>query len=187
MPQFGENIQICIYILYHFQHLTSHGHGLRWPLHIKHLPKYTHFPAIFAVVRSCIYNERSYNNNKTKHNKTVCIFYVIYYIPRNHYRWEWRYLSCTRLLRALLLTPLIARFIGPTWGPSGADRTQVAPYWPREFCYLGHNMWDTDFEQERGEELRQHFIIKIQQYILMLWGFLSHIWALGSQCATHVI
>ena len=24
-------------------------------------------------------------------------------------------------------TPLIARFMGPTWGPSGADRTQVGP------------------------------------------------------------
>ena len=31
---------------------------------------------------------------------------------------------------------LRARFIGPTWGPSGADRTQVAPYWPHEPCYL---------------------------------------------------
>ena len=26
-----------------------------------------------------------------------------------------------------LLWPLIARFMGPTWGPSGADRTQVGP------------------------------------------------------------
>ena len=26
-----------------------------------------------------------------------------------------------------LCTSLIARFIGPTWGPSGADRTQVGP------------------------------------------------------------
>ena len=24
-------------------------------------------------------------------------------------------------------TPLIARFMGPTWGPSGADRTQMGP------------------------------------------------------------
>ena len=24
-------------------------------------------------------------------------------------------------------TPLIARFVGPAWGPSGADRTQVGP------------------------------------------------------------
>ena len=32
---------------------------------------------------------------------------------------------------------LIARFMGPTWGPSGADRTQVGPCWPHEICYLG--------------------------------------------------
>ena len=31
---------------------------------------------------------------------------------------------------------LIARFMGPTWGPSVADRTQVGPCWPRELCYL---------------------------------------------------
>ena len=27
-------------------------------------------------------------------------------------------------------------FMEPTWGPSGADRTQVGPCWPHEFCYL---------------------------------------------------
>ena len=35
------------------------------------------------------------------------------------------------------VTALIARFVGPTWGPSGADRTQVGPCWPHELCYLG--------------------------------------------------
>ena len=34
-------------------------------------------------------------------------------------------------------TFLIARFVGPTWGPSGADRTQVGPCWPHELCSLG--------------------------------------------------
>ena len=29
------------------------------------------------------------------------------------------------------------RFVGPAWGPSGADRTQVAPCWPHELYYLG--------------------------------------------------
>ena len=32
---------------------------------------------------------------------------------------------------------LIARFMGPTWGPSGANRTQLGPIWPHELCYLG--------------------------------------------------
>ena len=35
-------------------------------------------------------------------------------------------------------TPLIARFMGPTWGPSGADRTQVGHMLSQELCYLGH-------------------------------------------------
>ena len=34
-------------------------------------------------------------------------------------------------------TTLIARSMGPTWGPSGANRTQVGPWWPHELCYLG--------------------------------------------------
>ena len=35
-------------------------------------------------------------------------------------RWEYSWTT------SLILT-LIARFMGPTWGPSGADRTQVGP------------------------------------------------------------
>ena len=35
-----------------------------------------------------------------------------------------------------IATP-IARFMGPTWGPSGADRAQVGPCWPHQLCYLG--------------------------------------------------
>ena len=31
------------------------------------------------------------------------------------------------ILQTASLTPLIARFMGPTWGPSGADKTQVGP------------------------------------------------------------
>ena len=41
---------------------------------------------------------------------------------------KWQYQGTT--------TP-IAKFMGPTWGPSGADRTQVGPCWPNESCYLG--------------------------------------------------
>ena len=32
---------------------------------------------------------------------------------------------------------LIARFVGPTWGPSGADRTQMGPMLAHELYYLG--------------------------------------------------
>ena len=37
----------------------------------------------------------------------------------------------------------IARFMRPTWGPPGADRTQVGPWWPHEPCYQrcnGHHV-----------------------------------------------
>ena len=37
-----------------------------------------------------------------------------------------RYLSA-KLKKKATIPPLIARFMGPTWGPSGADRTQVGP------------------------------------------------------------
>ena len=33
------------------------------------------------------------------------------------------------LNRKLPVVTVIARFMGPTWGPSGADRTQVGPMW----------------------------------------------------------
>ena len=36
-----------------------------------------------------------------------------------------------------MISPLIARFMGPTWGPSGADRTQVGPMLAHEFLLYG--------------------------------------------------
>ena len=39
-----------------------------------------------------------------------------------------------------LAISLIAWFMGPTWGPSRADRTQVAPCWPHKPCYLPDSM-----------------------------------------------
>ena len=35
------------------------------------------------------------------------------------------------------IVTLISRFMEPTWGTSGADRTQMGPCWPHEPCYLG--------------------------------------------------
>ena len=43
-----------------------------------------------------------------------------------------------KFISSLLVLSLIARFMGPKWGPSGADRTQVAPCWPHELCYMGY-------------------------------------------------
>ena len=40
-------------------------------------------------------------------------------------------------ITACCFIALIAWFMGPTWGPSGADRNQLGPCWPHELCYLG--------------------------------------------------
>ena len=48
------------------------------------------------------------------------------------------YLLCfISLLVESYWTSLIARFMWPTWGPYGADRTQVAPCRPRELGFQG--------------------------------------------------
>ena len=39
---------------------------------------------------------------------------------------------------------LIARFMGPTWSPSGAERW--APCWPHEFCYMGNDGISTKYD-----------------------------------------
>ena len=36
---------------------------------------------------------------------------------------------------AHMLTPQIAKFMGPTWGPPGSCRPRWAPCWPHELCY----------------------------------------------------
>ena len=40
---------------------------------------------------------------------------------------QWRHCQGVFWLHQCALTTLIARFMGPTWGPPGADRTQVGP------------------------------------------------------------
>ena len=53
---------------------------------------------------------------------------------------------------SISLATLIARFMGPTWGPSGTDRTQVGPMlapwtllsgllWRYHFCFAERHMW----------------------------------------------
>ena len=42
------------------------------------------------------------------------------------------------VVKSLGATPLIAGFMGPTWGPPGLTGSRWAPCWPHEPCYLGH-------------------------------------------------
>ena len=61
-----------------------------------------------------------YKHSKTEQNKTMCIFYGIYCKCSYQEGLQACNLTTTN-------THQIARFMGPTWGPSGADRTQVGP------------------------------------------------------------
>ena len=36
----------------------------------------------------------------------------------------------------------IAKFMGPTWGPSGSYRPQMGPCWPHEPCYQESLFWN---------------------------------------------
>ena len=53
--------------------------------------------------------------------------------------------------------PLIARFVGPTRGPSGADRTQAGPMLVHELCYLGH-VCEERFWLIDSKYLLRHFL-----------------------------
>ena len=65
-------------------------------------------------------------------------------VSSHKYPWNipvtWR----PHVMNTFRITTTWARFIGPTWGPSGADRTRVAPCWPHELCSLGTPLWGGD-------------------------------------------
>ena len=64
----------------------------------------------------------------------------------------------------------IARFKGPTWGPSGADRTQVAPCGPHELCYLGipwNQHLGTDSDEDHRLNQSRPFLVT---HIHILWS-----------------
>ena len=89
-------------------------------------------------------------------------------------------------LQCLRRRTQIAKFMGPTWGPSGANRTQVgpmvapwtwgqhgahqgptaprwAPWWPHELCHLGiYSHWEHR-EQKRPWHLNKCTMIFIEK------------------------
>ena len=73
---------------------------------------------------------------------------------------------------------LIARFMGPAWGPSGAGRTQVGPIWPHELCYLGVFSCDSSkplfshffFTLVKQSVINKIAIKKQQKNIKMIWS-----------------
>ena len=48
------------------------------------------------------------------------------------------------------ISTLIAKFMGPTWGPSGPTGPKWAPCWPHEPCYLGSVYSNTFYLPNHG-------------------------------------
>ena len=59
---------------------------------------------------------------------------------RNFFLWQMRCIATlnTRGLDHLGFYSLIARFMGPTWGPNGADSTKVGPMWATRNLLSGY-------------------------------------------------
>ena len=96
------------------------------------------YELLYAVWGSPIHNTTIYHDNlqdRWIHGPTCQVMYLWLCSPaRAHY--------C--VLDKHGIPSLIARFMGPTWGPSGADRTQVGPTlapWTLLFGILVFLVW----------------------------------------------
>ena len=88
-------------------HLCGEFTGPRW------IPRKRPVTRSFNVSLTCVWISDWVNNRETgdlRRHRANFVFIVMNYI-----------------ISACWLISLIARFMGPTWGPSGADRTQVGP------------------------------------------------------------
>ena len=74
----------------------------------------------------------------------------------------------TSLLRSSRQS-LRAKFMGPTWGPSGASRTQVGPMLAHELNYLGCYI-----VMKYWVYVIQSVMIIIVYYLTTSWGFYIH-------------
>ena len=65
--------------------------------------------------------------NQQQHEACCCLAIFNSYIPlfMHVHCFEWLFIKLC--VQQICIISLIARFMGPTWGPSGADRTQVGP------------------------------------------------------------
>ena len=62
------------------------------------------------------------------------------------------------------MVSLIARSMGPTWGPSGAERTRWDPCWPHKLCYLGLEVtWVVD----RNSKDRYCLLWKYRKFLVL--------------------
>ena len=84
------------------------------------------------ILRQCIGNRRMTNRCFNPINEIYFALTLFVDDTESHPSWE-----CVVILLIEVKATLIARFMGLTWGPPGADRTQVGPCWPHELSYLG--------------------------------------------------
>ena len=116
--------------------------------------------------------------------KTKRLLYVDNYICHNRAVIIKLYATLSARRQLQFRCPLIAEFMGPTWGPSGADRTQAGPMLAHELCYLGHASWTINKLQKwklvsfcntsRHEQNGRHFTDDTFRYIFIM---LSILWS----------
>ena len=69
-------------------------------------------------------------------------------------------LKVARFKNVIVESALIARFMGPTWGPSGADRTQVGPMlapWTLLSGLLGLKIVESGDNKPLSEQMMVYF------------------------------
>ena len=82
---------------------------------------------------------------------------------------------------------LISRFMGPIWGPSGADRTHVGPMWAPWTLLSGMTFWRT-YNLNTSTLYKCCYIFSVKDmarlWLLMAWGILR---AMASAKAAFVL
>ena len=103
--------------------------------------------------------------------------------------------------RSICLDALIAKFMGPTWGPSGADRTQVGPMlapwtllsgWLIDILHGCFFRWDLFMINQKVNY--ENFVGKLIIYTTtmmtsccVLWFIFSNLWNVFDRCSFSLI
>ena len=90
-------------------------------------------------------------------------------------------------------TTLIARFVGSTWGPSGADRTQVGPMLA-PWTLLSGNSWFVRTIKCLSQHMPNWYFVKNIEYRMSLsihfvvWSWrISYLFKIKKNTITHMI
>ena len=77
-------------------------------------------------------------------------------------------------LTANVMGNQIARFMGPTWGSSGADRTWVGPMLAQWILLSGYAWWRLwqAYAQRYGNDISLVFAVRLIIYLISFFGSL---------------